>query len=177
MLPFRSGRSTVRAVCTTFFAFAMASISVLAADPTATPESAGGKLKKVIAPGGIPLPIGHEAKGLVLPDYDLQGHLQARFEAAVAKRINLQEVQMKGLKMTTYTPQDTPELQIEMPESILNLETRVITSQARTSVARSDFQISGDTMRFDTVARRGTLVGNVKMVIKNQSALLKKPEE
>src|SRR5262245_60401862 len=29
----------------------------------------------------IPLPIGHEAKGLVLPDFDGDGHLRGKFEA------------------------------------------------------------------------------------------------
>ena len=37
----------------------------------------------------------------------------------------------------------------------------------RTTVKRADFEIVGDTMKFDTVNRKGTLVGNVKMVITN----------
>ncbi|MGI8820081.1 MAG: hypothetical protein ACR2ID_04320 [Chthoniobacterales bacterium] len=151
--------------------------SAVAADPSATSEKPRGKLKNTIAPGGIPLPIGHEAKGLVLPDYSTEGQLQARFEAATAKRISVQEVQLTGLKMTTFTPENTTELMIDMPASILNLETRVITSHERTTVTRADFKISGDTMRFDTVARQGTLVGHVKMVITDKSALMKKTVE
>src|SRR3954462_7139421 len=40
----------------------------------------------------IPLPIGHEAKGLVFPDFDAQGHLVGKFEAGTAKRIDQDHV-------------------------------------------------------------------------------------
>lgn len=120
---------------------------------------------------GIPLPIGQEAKGLVLPDFDLQGKIRARFEAGTAKRTDADHLLFSTLKMTTYKERDTPDLIIEMPASTLDLNTRVITSRERTTVARADFKIAGDTMQFDTVARKGTLVGNVKMVITNGTAL------
>src|SRR5437899_13070417 len=35
----------------------------------------------------IPLPIAHEAKGLVLPDFDGEGHLRASCEPATTRRI------------------------------------------------------------------------------------------
>ncbi len=66
---------------------------------------------------------------------------------------------------------------IEVPSSVLNLETRVITSHERTTVRRTDFEIAGDTLSFDTVARQGTFVGNVKMVIKDSGRLVGKPGE
>jgi len=36
----------------------------------------------------IPLPIGHEAKGLTLPDFDANGHLVGKFEAGTARRLD-----------------------------------------------------------------------------------------
>src|SRR5438128_11891740 len=36
----------------------------------------------------IPLPIGHEAKGLTLPDFDVEGHLRGKFTAGSARRID-----------------------------------------------------------------------------------------
>ncbi len=120
---------------------------------------------------GIPLPIGQEAKGLVLPDFDLQGKMRARFEAGTAKRIDADHLSFSTLKMTTYDEQNKPDLVIEMPASSLDLNTRVISSKERTKVVRADFEIVGDTMQFDTVSRQGTLVGNVKMVIINGTAV------
>jgi len=43
-------------------------------------------------PGKHPLPIGHEAKGLVLPDFDSEGHLRGKFEAGIAHRIDQEHI-------------------------------------------------------------------------------------
>src|SRR5215212_646854 len=69
----------------------------------------------------IPLPIGHEAKGLVLPDFDADGHLRGKFEAGTAHRIDQEHVGFEQLKITTYTPQNQHDLQIDMSTSVLDL--------------------------------------------------------
>ncbi|MFL6541892.1 MAG: hypothetical protein ACJ8I9_01870 [Chthoniobacterales bacterium] len=119
----------------------------------------------------IPLPVGHEAKGLVLPNFNEDGQLSAKLEAGTAKRIDENHVLFTALKLTTFDPQQQPDLSIEMIESILDLKTRIITSQHRATIKRADFDISGDTVEFDTVARHGKLVGNVKMVITAKNEL------
>src|SRR5947199_9091516 len=47
----------------------------------------------------IPLPIGHEAKGVVLPDFDGDGHLRGRFEAGTADRSDEGQVGCQQLKL------------------------------------------------------------------------------
>src|SRR5213080_1716572 len=123
----------------------------------------------------IPLPIGHEAKGLVLPDFDGEGHLRGRFEAGTAHRIDQEHIGFQHLKITTYTPENQADLQIDMHTSVLDLKTRVLSSQERTTIQRADFNIAGDSMYFDTNTRTGRLIGNVKMVITDQSHLTAKP--
>ena len=172
MLPFRSGCFGKRGVLAGILALAALSCTALAAESTASPGNTAKKSNSPVGPASIPLPVGHEAKGLVLPDYDLQGRLQAKFEAASAKRTDEVHIQFLGLKMTTFTAKNKPDLLIDMPASTLNLTTRVINSDKRTTVTRADFNIAGDTMRFDTVARQGKLVGNVKMVIRGDSQLM-----
>ena len=125
----------------------------------------------------IPLPVGHEAKGLVLPDYDQRGVLNNRFEAGIARRLDVDHLQMRDLKMTTYTAQQKPDLRIQMSDSVLDLKTKVISTKERSTVRRTDFEIAGDTMRFDTAARQGTMSGNVKMVITGQAQLMPKGKE
>lgn len=137
--------------------------------PTPTPKTELG-LKN------IPLTVGHEAKGLVLPNYDLRGHLVGRFEAETASRLNEDHVHFSGLKMTTFDDKEKPDLNVNMTDAILNLETRVINSKARTKVKRADFEIAGDTMQFNTTTRQGTLIGHVQMTIFNQSQLGGKPK-
>jgi hypothetical protein len=128
---------------------------------TASPESAGQ----------VPLPIGHEAKGLTLPDIDENGHLRGRFIAGTAKRIDQNHMQFRDLDITTYTEDNKIDLQIAMADSVLDLNTRVLTSPQRTTIKRADFQIEGDTVEFDTAKRHGTMTGNIKMVITDQSKL------
>ena len=123
----------------------------------------------------IPLTVGHEAKGLILPNYDLQGHLLGRFEAATASRLDEDHVHFKDLKMTTYDAQEKPDYHVAMTDAVLNLETRVINSSARTTIKRTDFEIAGDAMQFSTLTHQGTLTGNVHMTLFNQSQLTGKP--
>ncbi len=119
----------------------------------------------------IPLTVGHEAKGLVLPNYDLRGKLIGRFEAATASRVDEDHVHFSQLKMVTYDEKEKPDLSVNMSDAILNLETRVIDSKERTTIKRTDFEIAGDTMRFNTATRQGNLSGHIHMTIYNQAQL------
>jgi hypothetical protein len=123
----------------------------------------------------IPLPIGHEAKGLVLPDFDADGRLRGKFEAGTAHRIDQEHVGFQHLKITTFTPESQPDLRIDMQTSVLDLKTRILSSPVRTTIQRSDFNIAGDSVQFDTNTKTGRLIGNVKMVITDKSHLTAKP--
>src|SRR5213596_2890936 len=183
MLLFRSGRSSHRSWLVWLLSVLVAvfiSVSQVAgqskgrkkrARATATPSASSGEPSLT----NIPLPIGHEAKGLVFPDFDADGHLRGRFEAGTAHRIDQEHVGFQHLKITTYTPESQPDLQIDMNTSVLDLKTRVLSSQERTTIQRSDFNIVGDSVQFDTNSRTARLIGNVKMVITDKSHLTAKP--
>ena len=174
-------RSHLRQVLSFWLAAVL--MCVVIAAPQVSGQSKGRK-KKAGTSGGsageqsltnIPLPIGHEAKGLVLPDFDGDGRLRGKFEAGTAHRIDQEHVGFQHLKITTYTPQSQPDLQIDMRTSVLDLKTRILTSQERTTIRRSDFNIVGDSVQFDTNSKTGRLIGNVKMVITDKSHLTAKP--
>jgi hypothetical protein len=154
---------------------------VAIAAPEVSGQSKGRKKKPGASPPGeqsltnIPLPIGHEAKGLVLPDFDADGRLKGKFQAGTARRIDQEHVGFQQLKITTYTPQSQTDLQIDMRTSVLDLKTRILSSQERTTIQRSDFNIAGDSVQFDTNSKTGRLIGNVKMVITDKSHLTAKP--
>ena len=182
MLPFRNGRSGNWGL----FFLLMALLLVNSSASAAKPKSKKQKVLTTATPSGspgdqsltnIPLPIGHEAKGLVLPDFDLQGHLRGRFEAESAKRLDEVHIGFHTLKIVTYTPESKPDLTIELSESILNLKTRILTSNERTFIKRADFSVAGDSVEFDTNTRIGRMVGHVKMLITNQSQLLRNQNE
>jgi len=180
MLLFRSGRFARRS----WFVWLLSIfLSILISVAQVFAQSKGQKRKQgrvtrtpAASPGeqsltNIPLPIGHEAKGLVLPDFDSEGHLRGRFEAGTAHRIDEEHVGFHHLKITTYTPESQPDLKIDMRTSVLDLKTRVLSSKERTTIERADFNIAGDSVQFDTNTRTGRLIGNVKMVITDQSRL------
>lgn len=175
MLPFRNGRSRKRGASGAFFIAGMFAISLFPAEAQQKPKKEPKPKTPASSPGAlgsnIPLPIGHEIKGLVLPDIDLEGHLRTRFEAGTAKRIDTDHIQFNGLKVTSFTPQNSIDLQIDLPTSTFDLNTRVLRSQERTTIQREDFTISGDVMEFNTIDRKGKLNGNVKMIINDHSEL------
>ena len=186
MLPSRSGRS---ANWSWFIPLlSILSLSILIGAGPAFAKSKGGKKGKLptatpsASPGeqsltNIPLPVGHEAKGLVLPDFDAEGHLRGKFEAGTARRIDDGHVRFQHLKITTYTPESRPDLQIDMSTSVLDLKTRILSSQERSTIRRADFNIVGDSVQFDPNTKTGRLIGNVKMVITDKSHLMGKGSE
>jgi lipopolysaccharide assembly outer membrane protein LptD (OstA) len=172
MLPCRSGSRIIRGTRLSFVLLLIGSSLAVAGDrkrhkgspaPEAPKEELGLK--------NIPLTVGHEAKGLVLPNYDLAGHLLGRFEAATASRIDENHVRFRDLKMTTYDEHEQPDFKVDMADAVLDLETKVIDSKARTKVKRTDFEIEGDRMTFNTTTKQGTLKGNVHMTIFNQKEI------
>jgi hypothetical protein len=182
MLLFRSDRlHRWRTLASTLSIFLLAILSVplLAKEkgrkksPSPSPGTSPGEQSLT----NIPLPVGHEAKGLVLPDFDADGHLRAKFEAGTARRIDDEHVGFRSLKITTYTLENIPDLIIEMTDSVLDLKTRVLASKERTTIKRADFNIAGDSVEFDTNTSTGRLIGNVKMVITDQSHFTGKPSE
>ena len=127
MLPFRNGPP--RRVL--FVGLIAASLLVAPADFAQQSKKHGGKKNKdqeaaaqsaTPTPGSgaqVPLPIGHEAKGLVLPDIDENGRLRGRFVAVTARRVDQDHMQFRELNITTYTEDNQIDLQIAMADSVL----------------------------------------------------------
>ncbi|PZR74948.1 MAG: hypothetical protein DLM73_06605 [Chthoniobacterales bacterium] len=171
MLPFRSGRAGISRASSAFLVLAFLTCAALAAEKvtkpavSATPEKKG-RPKPEEGIKDVPIAAGHDAKGLVLPDFDLLGRLRGKLQAGVTKRLDDQRIEFQGVTFTTFVPEtQTPDLEIIMKTSIFNLKTQVLNSTERTTVKRSDFEIAGDKMKFEMLTRQGTLTGNVKMVV------------
>jgi hypothetical protein len=182
MLPSRSERGSFASSLSILLLSILLS-AVVSFGASEKPKGGGGKKRKKAAQAGspgaegltnIPLPIGHEAKGLVLPDFNAEGKMVGRFEAGTAKRLDQERVEFRDLHITTFTPENAIDLQVEMHTSIFNLNTRVLSSQERSTVKRVDFNIVGDAAQFDVNTRTGKMIGNVKMVITGQSDLMKR---
>lgn len=133
--------------------FAIAFCATALAEPKETPAL------------NLPLPVGHEAKGIKLPYFNEEGKLEMNFVIGRAKRVDEHRLEMARVTVEMYDAEGAPEMKIDLPQSVLNLDTRVITSDAPVMIERSDFRIQGEGMRFNTKTRRGELQGKVKMLI------------
>jgi hypothetical protein len=175
MLPFRSSRAGFSGASAAFLLLALLSCAALAGEKIAKPgtetkNKPKGRPKPEEGVTNIPIAAGHDAKGLVLPDFDLKGHLRGKLEAGVTTRLDDEHVEFREVKFTTFIPEsETPDLEIIMNTSVFNLKTQVLNSSERTTVKRSDFEITGDKMQFEMLTRKGTLAGNVKMVVRGKA--------
>jgi hypothetical protein len=161
-------------------------LSILLSTGPVLAQAKAGKKRKLAKPTGspgaqsltnIPLPVGHEAKGLVLPDFGADGRLIGKFAAKTARRIDEGHVGFEDLEIVTYTPENQLDLQIGMHTGVLDLNTRILSSGDRTIIKRVDFNLEGDSVQFDTKNKTGRLIGNVKMVLSQQSQLIRKDEQ
>jgi hypothetical protein len=190
MQPFRSWRAGGRSalVCSLLLSFFVCALSgpVLAQkgkgkgkgtkkNPSASPGASGSPGEQSLT--NIPLPIGHDAKGVILPDFDLEGHLRGKFVAANARRLDEVHIAFTDLKINTFTPENQNDLEIDLHTATFDLKTHVLSSKEPGTVKRADFHVIGDTLDFDTDKRTGHMVGHVKMVITSNSKLIEKEQD
>ncbi len=74
---------------------------------------------------------------------------------------------MTDLQIETFNEQGEHEMQIDMPTSVLNTDTSVITTNHHVTIRRADFELTGEAMIFNTRTKQGGLGGNVHMLIYN----------
>ena len=183
MLPFRSGRAGNVSAFSAFLLLVFLACAVVAADKkepktearSPLPAASAAPPKKPSRPKAeegikdVPIATGHDARGLVLPDFDLQGRMRGKLSAGLTRRLDDQNIEFQHVKFTTFLPEtEKPDLEISMSTSVFNLKTQVLTSNVRSTVKRSDFEVAGDTMKFEMVSRQGTLEGNVKMIVRGK---------
>jgi hypothetical protein len=184
MLPFRSGRAGITGASSALLLLILLTCAVFAAEKKApksegkspTPAATAEPKKKPARPKpdegikDVPIATGHDAKGLVLPDFDRAGRMRGKLQAGVTRRLDDQNIEFLGVKFTTFTAEtEKPDLEISMDKSVFNLKTQLLTSNVRSTVKRADFEVAGDTMKFEMVTRLGTLEGNVKMVVRGKA--------
>ena len=126
----------------------------------------------------IPIPVGHDAKGLRLPMRSEQGKLQFILDVEHVLRVDQANVQMHNSIIQTYDDQTgAPSAKIELVNSVMNTETNVITTQDPVVITRDDFRLTGDSAVFNTKTRQGKVMKNVRLIIYNRDELKKKDSE
>ena len=126
----------------------------------------------------LPVPIGHEVKGLRVPLRTSEGKMDLQFDMESATRLDDQNVEMHTASIQTFDQQSSkPDVKINLKKSVMNMETNVITSQDPILVTRSDFQLTADGMEFNSKTHQGKVFRNIRLVIYDRNELQKKPED
>lgn len=119
----------------------------------------------------VPIPIGHQAEGVTLPYYDDKGKLQMNYSIASALRVDNEHLKMAQVKVETFDENGHSEMKIDMPSSVLDLNTKIVTSDTPVTIRRADFVVTGEKMRFNTETRTGVMTGKVRMLIYNRDEM------
>jgi hypothetical protein len=112
----------------------------------------------------IPVPEGVPVKGIKVPSYSPDGKLLMMLDAEQARKLDADRIEFENLKIDAYSDDDK-KIYVELPRSIFNLTTRILTSESRVLIRREDFELVGDAGEFYTRNRFARILGNVKMTI------------
>ena len=115
----------------------------------------------------IPVPLGQPVKGIKIPQYDENGKLTMCLTADTALKLNDHQVELTKLKVQF----DEKEIVVDIPHSILNLNTKILSADSETMIHREDFEIVGASAEFDTLARQGSFKGRVHASFRNDTPL------
>lgn len=130
-------------------------------------EGSDASAEKGASKMSVPVPPGHDAKGLVIPIRNEAGVMQMRFTMEIGKRTDADHMDMTTLLIETFDDEGKEEMSINLPHSRLDLNTRVISTEKGVLIKRSDFELSGQSMVFNTETKAGTVGGRVRMLIYN----------
>ncbi len=112
----------------------------------------------------VPIPIGMPMKGLKIPHHDEEGKQSLLFESDVATKINEDIIEFENLKIEALDDEGR-KIFVEVPQSVFNLETRILSGDQSAKIHREDFEINGDSIEFDTRKKFCRMRGNITMVI------------
>lgn len=114
---------------------------------------------------GQMIPQGSRSRGVRIPAFDGEGKPSSLIVADAMTRLD--DLQLFGEKMTihVYAEKKEEDMRIDLKTGTYNMDQQILSSTERSRVSRSDFQIEGDSMVYDTKTGQGKMVGNVEMVI------------
>ena len=117
----------------------------------------------------VPVPIGHEVKGLRIPVRNEEGKMEMQFDMESAKRVSDQDIEMHVATIQTYDQQTAkPDAKIELKIAMMNLDTNVIRTSDPVRVSREDFVLTADGGEFNSKLRQGRVVGNIHLIVYNR---------
>ena len=142
----------------------------------ATPAAAMAGASSALDSMATMIPLGLRNTKVRIPGFE-QGRATSFMQADVLTRETDKTLFAEGVLLHLYAENPKENLRVEMKTATYHLDTKILTSEERTKVARADFQIEGDSMIFDTITSQGQMKGHVHTVIFDTSAFASKKVE
>jgi hypothetical protein len=112
----------------------------------------------------IPVVEGQDLLGLRIPHHNEHGELVMLITADVARRLDDQHVEMERMRIDLFDD-DRQRIELAMPESQFNLDTRILRGEKGGIIRRDDFTIEGEILEFDLAEQIGRMEGEITMII------------
>jgi hypothetical protein len=115
----------------------------------------------------IPIPVGENAIDSWIPYWEGGKVKTMLIHVHLIEHKDPEHVQMTNAKIITYDDKKQTDMILLLPVSVLDLRTRLLTTDKPFVMKKTDFELMGDSLELDTETRRATITGKVKMIIYN----------
>ncbi len=120
-------------------------------------------------PFNLPLVPGQPSKGLKIP-YGPVDKPQMMFYIGEALRLDNDHVQFGNMQVQTFDENGDDDITVNLPTSVFDMNTRVLTGHTDTHIKSADYVITGDNVEFNVETKKGKLTGHVHMTIYDLNA-------
>lgn len=111
------------------------------------------------------VPLGVENKMAVLPSFDVAGRRTSVITADVIRRVDNERLYAEKFVLEQFSKDPVQNVRVNLKTVYFNMQTSTLRSMERSKVTRSDFEIEGDNLIFDTKKNEGLMQGNIRTVI------------
>lgn len=120
---------------------------------------------------GKMIPAGFVNRDVVIPSFDDAGKKTSELHAATLTRIDEEHLQATRVTIGIQADDPAQNMRVDLPSAVFHLGDEILRSDERSTVTRSDFETSGDTLVFDTRTSVGSMTGRVRTLIFDTSAV------
>jgi len=120
------------------------------------------------------LPLNEKNIDVKIPSFK-DGRPSSLLRAGSMTRVDDENMELEKTDIRLYGEVQDKDVRVQLVTGVYNMPSQVLSSDQRSRVSRTDFQIEGDSMIFDTRTQQGKLVGNVRMTIFDSQMLTGTP--
>lgn len=134
-------------------------------DPAEGGMSAFGKM----------IPLGFVNENVTVPSFN-EGRASSLLTAKTLTRLDESRLGAEGVVVEIYGKTPAENMRVDLKSAVYHMDEKILRSGERSRVARTDFEMEGDSMVFDTTQSIGSMKGRVRTLIFDTGAVSGKSE-